>query len=193
MPGAIFRGLTLFACRVGGTGSRTPAQACAVNLLLHTRSTTTIAVARMSTASAGGKGLVGDGSASTVKPSAAHATEVEGYCERKASMRKRIKVALKSMDKSAVHAGSAAVVERLLATPQLAEPGAQCSGVSVYLSMPGELATKALVIELFKRGKKVYIPKVMTRGVAHDAKQKLSCPTFEYLNQSVSSSAVLQV
>lgn len=123
----------------------------------------------MSTASEGGKAAVGDRATSMAKPSTAHAIGDEGYRERKASMRQRIKAALKGMDKYAVDAGSATVVERLLVTPQLAEPSAQNSGVSVYLSMPGELATEALVVELFKRGKKVYIPKV-------------SCPTFSCLD-----------
>lgn len=63
------------------------------------------------------------------------------------------------MSKPAVDTASAAVAERLLEAPELAAGGSG-GAVSVYLSMPGELGTEAVVRELFKRGKKIYIPKV---------------------------------
>lgn len=71
------------------------------------------------------------------------------------------------MSQSAVDAASSAVATRLLASTQLAEEGtgggsgdSGGGAVSIYLAMPGELHTQAIVSELFKRGKKVYIPKV---------------------------------
>lgn len=81
---------------------------------------------------------------------------IEEIRATKASIRKRIEGMLKLTDKSRIDAGSAAVAERLLATPQLDEARV----VSVYLSMPQEMGTAAVVSDLFKRGKKVYIPKV---------------------------------
>ena len=97
----------------------------------------------------------------------------EGLREKKKTMRKRIKSDLKAMSEAAVDAGSAAVAERLLACPQLQErssgEGVEGGGgaVSVYLSMPGELGTAAIVSGLFKLGKKVYIPKVCRRIVTY--------------------------
>lgn len=84
--------------------------------------------------------------------------------ERKKTLRKRVKSELKAMSEAAVDAASAAVAERLLACPQLQQGSTAVEGgggaVSVYLSMPGELGTADIVSGLFKRGKKVYIPKV---------------------------------
>ncbi|CAM9582451.1 unnamed protein product [Scytosiphon promiscuus] len=83
---------------------------------------------------------------------------------QKKALRKRMKAALKEMDDATVDAASAAVAPRLLACPQLQQEIVEggCEGaVSVYLSMPGELGTADMVSELFKRGKKVYIPKVL--------------------------------
>lgn len=93
----------------------------------------------------------------TARPAGAEA----GFREKKMALRKSIKAELKAMSEAAVDAASTAVAERLLATPQLAaRSGGGGGGVSVYLSMPGELGTAAVVSELFKRGKKIYIPKV---------------------------------
>ncbi|CAM9647194.1 unnamed protein product, partial [Hapterophycus canaliculatus] len=83
---------------------------------------------------------------------------------QKKSLRKRMKAALKAMSDTTVDAASAAVAERLLACPELQREncdGGREGAVSVYLSMPGELGTADIVNELFKRGKKVYIPKVL--------------------------------
>ena len=82
-----------------------------------------------------------------------------GLREQKKSMRKRIKSELKAIDEEAAGAASAAVAERLLACPQLQTQGGG-GAVSVYLSMPAELGTSAIVSGLFKLGWKVYIPKV---------------------------------
>lgn len=79
--------------------------------------------------------------------------------QRKMGLRKRIKLEMKAMSEAAVEAASSAVVERLLKAPELATSGG--GAVSVYLSMPGEVDTAAVVSELFKRRKKVYIPKVL--------------------------------
>lgn len=86
----------------------------------------------------------------------------EGVRDQKKALRKRIKSELKQMSDEAVGVASAAVAERLLALPQLQqqEGGDGGGAVSVYLSMPKELGTSAIVSGLFKRGKKVYIPKV---------------------------------
>lgn len=84
----------------------------------------------------------------------------EGFREQKKTLRKCMKLELKAMSKSAVDTSSAAVAERLLEAPELAEGGSGGGAVSIYLSMPGELDTAAVVSELFKRGKKIYIPKV---------------------------------
>lgn len=186
MPGAVYRGLALCICRIGGGAiGRSPSSPRALANLLavaaHSRAASglvlqqdshsrrlqsPIAFAEMSTSSSAGGKETGDGN--VVKPTIAEDGRGVGYRERKAAMRKSIKSALKLMTEDEVDAGSAAVVERLLATPQLKDgvPGAGggASGVSVYLSMPGELATKALVSELFRRGKKVYIPKVRNKN-----------------------------
>lgn len=86
------------------------------------------------------------------------------------------------MGASAVEAASAAVAERLLASPQLAETSKGSGGgggaVSIYLSMPGELGTSAIVSELFRRGKKLYIPKVQ--------RENLLCWTIDRALQLVS-------
>lgn len=86
----------------------------------------------------------------------------EDIRERKSVLRKRIKVKLKTMSKAAVDAASNAVADKVLGSKQLAESagGSPTGAISVYLSMPGELGTSAIISELFKRGKKVYIPKV---------------------------------
>lgn len=84
----------------------------------------------------------------------------EGLREQKKAIRKRIKSELKALSEGAVDAASAAVAERLLACPQLQQGNIGEGAVSVYLSMPGELGTAAIVSGLFKLGKKVYIPKV---------------------------------
>lgn len=87
----------------------------------------------------------------------------EDIREKKKALRKRIKSELKQMSDEAVGAASAAVAEKLLAFPQLQQlEGGDGGGgaVSVYLSMPKEISTSAIVSGLFKRGKKVYIPKV---------------------------------
>lgn len=83
----------------------------------------------------------------------------QGFRELKKALRKRIKLELQAMSKPAVDTASAAVAERLLEAPELAAGGSG-GAVSAYLSMPGELGTEAIVRELFKRGKKIYIPKV---------------------------------
>ncbi|CAM9734204.1 unnamed protein product [Ectocarpus sp. 8 AP-2014] len=87
----------------------------------------------------------------------------EDVREQKKALRKRIKSELKQMSDEAVGVASAAVAERLLSFPQLQqqECGDAGGAVSVYLSMPKELGTSAIVSGLFKRGKKVYIPKVL--------------------------------
>eukprot|EP00903_Cladosiphon_okamuranus_P009310 g8882.t1 len=92
-------------------------------------------------------------------------SSVEGH-EQKKAMRKRIKSELKAMSEGAVDTASAAVAERLLACPQFRKGSTGEGAVSVYLSMPGELGTAAIVGGLFKLGKKVYIPKVMGSGSA---------------------------
>lgn len=81
------------------------------------------------------------------------------------ALRTRIKAELKVMDKPAVEAASGAVAGRLLKMPQLAQGVGEGGAVSVYLSMPGELGTSAIISELFKRSKKIYIPKVTRRDV----------------------------
>lgn len=88
-----------------------------------------------------------------------------GLRERKMTLRKYIKAELKVMDTPAVEAASGAVAGHLLKMPQLAQGVGEGGAVSVYLSMPGELGTSAIISELFKRGKKIYIPKVTRRGV----------------------------
>lgn len=86
--------------------------------------------------------------------------DTNGHYERKMALRKRTKSEMKAMSEPAVEAASSAVVERLLKAPELATSGG--GAVSVYLSMPGEVDTAAAVVsELFKRGKKVYTPKVL--------------------------------
>eukprot|EP00752_Nemacystus_decipiens_P016437 g14693.t1 len=85
----------------------------------------------------------------------------EGLGEQKKILRKRIKSELKTMSEAGVDAASARVAERLLAFPQLQQGSGTGRVVSVYLSMPGELGTAAIVSGLFKREKKVYIPKVL--------------------------------
>lgn len=103
-------------------------------------------------------------SAAATVPEGKGAGEEEALRRRKTNLRKRIKSELKAMSASAVDAASIAVAERLLASPQLAKSDNGGGAVSVYLSMPGELGTTAIVSELFKRGKKVYIPKVKQEG-----------------------------
>lgn len=83
-----------------------------------------------------------------------------GPREQKKAMRKRIKSELKAISEEAAGAAAAAVAERLLAFPQLEKKSGGGGGASVYLSMPGELGTAAVVGGLFKLGWKVYIPKV---------------------------------
>lgn len=83
------------------------------------------------------------------------------------ALRKRIKLELKAMSKSAVDTASSAVAARLLASSQLRE-GSGGDAVSIYLAMPGELHTQAIISELFKRGKKVYIPKVKSSVMPSD-------------------------
>lgn len=114
--------------------------------------------ADMSTTAPGGGGgaeAAVDGKIAT----AGAAAEEASYRNRKAAMRKIMKAELKSMAPSKVDAGTAAVAERLLALPLL-QKSSKTRAVSVYLSMPGELGTAALVSTLFQRAKKVYIPKV---------------------------------
>lgn len=182
MPGTAYRRLALLIYRIGGGAiGRSPSSPRASENLLaaaaHNRAALGLvlqqdllsrrvesptAFVSMSTSSSARRGGNEDGN--VVKPTVAEEKREVGYRERKAAMRKSIKAALKLMREDEVGAGSAAVVGRLLATSQLQEgvpaAGGGASGVSVYLSMPGELATKALVSELFRRGKKVYIPKV---------------------------------
>ena len=83
-----------------------------------------------------------------------------GLRERKMVLRKHIKAKLKGMNESSIEDASRAVAERLLKMPQLAESVGGGGAISVYLSMPGELGTSTVLRELFKRGKKIYIPKV---------------------------------
>lgn len=100
--------------------------------------------------------------------SSSSGAQKEELREQKKTMRKRIKSELKTMGEAAVDSASAAVSERLLACPQLQQGSNgddRRGGVSVYLSMPGELGTAAIISGLFKRGKKVYIPKVRRRSV----------------------------
>ena len=98
--------------------------------------------------------------ATAAAPESGHGGERDSYFERKMALRKRIKLELRAMSQSAVDAASSAVAARLLASSQLAEGTGDGGAVSIYLAMPGELHTQAIVNELFKRGKKVYIPKV---------------------------------
>lgn len=86
--------------------------------------------------------------------------DLGGLREQKKAMRKSIKSELKAISEEAAGAASAAVAERLLAFPELEKKSSGGGGASVYLSMPGELGTAAVVSGLFKLGWKVYIPKV---------------------------------
>eukprot|EP00904_Undaria_pinnatifida_P001311 jgi/Undpi1/11180/HiC_scaffold_30.g13478.m1 len=105
--------------------------------------------------------------AAAAVPESGGGSEENSFFERKMAFRKQIKLQLKAMSQSAVDTASSAVAARLLASSQLAEDTSSSGGssgggaVSIYLAMPGELNTQAIVSELFKRGKKVYIPKVL--------------------------------
>lgn len=76
--------------------------------------------------------------------------------QQKVAMRKRIEGVLKSMEKTRIGEASAAITERLLATPEMKAADV----VSIFLSMPREVGTSGILSELFSSHKKVYIPKV---------------------------------
>ncbi|CAM9981892.1 unnamed protein product [Discosporangium mesarthrocarpum] len=76
--------------------------------------------------------------------------------EEKASLRKRIKGVLRAMSDQVVVSSSEALAQRVVDTPQFQDSKI----VSIYLSMPKEVQTRDILRELFRRGKKVYIPKL---------------------------------
>ena len=117
--------------------------------------------------------------AAAAVPESGGGSEENSFFERKMAFRKQIKLQLKAMSQSAVDTASSAVAARLLASSQLAEDTSSSGGssgggaVSIYLAMPGELNTQAIVSELFKRGKKVYIPKVRSQALLIGAHAQL--------------------
>lgn len=154
---ALTKAVTLRILRAGtlSVGLRLASSPGATRPYSHSPRQTTRYVRNMSSSVDEGPGTSGTTGAQKEEPR-----------EQKKIMRKRIKSELKAMSEAAVDAASASVAERLLVCPQLqqrstGEGGG--GGVSVYLSMPGELGTAAIVSGLFKRGKKVYIPKVCRR------------------------------
>ncbi|CAM9380293.1 unnamed protein product [Chrysoparadoxa australica] len=78
--------------------------------------------------------------------------------EMKGNLRKEIKGRLRVLDAESLRRGSHGVAAKL--TQLGIWDSAQ--GVSVYLSMPiMELQTQPIIAELFKAGKRVYVPKIM--------------------------------
>ncbi|CAM9759874.1 unnamed protein product [Phaeothamnion confervicola] len=75
----------------------------------------------------------------------------------KAGLRKEVKTRLKVLEADDIARASASIAQRLSDVPGIADAEA----VSVYLAMAKEAQTNLILADLFARGKKVYIPRIM--------------------------------
>ena len=75
---------------------------------------------------------------------------------RKKQMRRSLRGRLELLDERQILARSAAVHERLFATPWWSE----ARWVFVYLAMPGEVDTGPVVIRAYREGRQVAIPRI---------------------------------
>lgn len=74
----------------------------------------------------------------------------------KAAIRTDMKKRLKLLSKEYVDAQTSLVFNRLFELPQFQSS----TGVSLYLSMGGEVNTQVALLKCFELGKKVFIPKI---------------------------------
>lgn len=80
----------------------------------------------------------------------------------KATIRSEMKKRLKPLTKDYIDAQSTLVFNRLFDLPQFQSS----TGVSIYLSMGGEVNTQAALRKSFELGKKVFIPKITGKNSA---------------------------
>lgn len=78
----------------------------------------------------------------------------------KKELRKRISAALNVIDKVEIERQSQYLAERICALPEFRD----AKVLSVYLEMPKEAATRALLEAAFAANKRVYVPKITGRG-----------------------------
>ncbi|KAJ5263865.1 5-formyltetrahydrofolate cyclo-ligase [Penicillium angulare] len=77
----------------------------------------------------------------------------------KRDLRKHMRDALKNMSIAVISQQSGVATNRFLSLPEYQN----ANSIAVYLSMPtGELSTRSIVEDAFKRGKDVYIPYIHT-------------------------------
>lgn len=77
--------------------------------------------------------------------------------ELKKALRKAAKAKLSALTPEMKSVGSAAVTASLCARPEFAA----ASSVAVYLSMPDEVDTAAIISEIFKSGKRCFVPRLV--------------------------------
>ncbi|GAB9476008.1 5-formyltetrahydrofolate cyclo-ligase [Globisporangium polare] len=83
----------------------------------------------------------------------------------KKELRKHISTALKAIENAEIERQSQRLAESICALPEFRDAKA----LSVYLEMPKEAATRALLEAAFAANKRVYVPKITGRG-AEDLK-----------------------
>ncbi|KAJ0400103.1 hypothetical protein ATCC90586_005124 [Pythium insidiosum] len=74
----------------------------------------------------------------------------------KKAMRQRIAASLRAVEDAEITRQSEAIAARIVALPAFQ----QAATLSVYLHMPKEASTRALLLAAFHHGKKVYVPKI---------------------------------
>jgi 5-formyltetrahydrofolate cyclo-ligase len=79
---------------------------------------------------------------------------------RKQELRSLVQHRLEAMSDEEITLKSSMLTARLLQLPLLQE----CRGVSVYVSMPKEVQTRAILERLFDAGKRVFVPKIVGRA-----------------------------
>lgn len=83
----------------------------------------------------------------------------DGAAVLKRELRKRVRGALRRLPASALAAQGAALGARLRASPAYAS----AHSVALYASMPGELDTARLLAAAFRDGKRVFLPRVVSK------------------------------
>ncbi|GLE06041.1 hypothetical protein PINS_up015252 [Pythium insidiosum] len=74
----------------------------------------------------------------------------------KKAMRQCIAATLRAVEDTEITRQSEAIAARIVSLPSFQRAGS----LSVYLHMPKEASTRALLVAAFKQGKKVYVPKI---------------------------------
>lgn len=88
------------------------------------------------------------------------ATADDAMAGVKKELRKRITTALKMIDNAEIERQSQCIAERICGLSEFRD----AKTLSVYLEMPKEAATRALLEAAFTANKRVYVPKITGRG-----------------------------